>query len=189
MSPTVRRLVLALAIGAGLLLALLFALPYVVSLDSARARILGAAESALHRKVEAGAIRLEIFSGLGAGLEKVAVKNGPGWQGPALLLADRFSVKVAFWPLLSRRIEIRKVVLEGATLAVERDEKGSWSTDGFLTAPASAGSGAPGPPAAGLLVSRLEVRRGRLSFADRKVAPGQTMTTSLDDFAGEVAGL
>ncbi|HEU5250402.1 MAG TPA: hypothetical protein VFW15_10500, partial [Thermoanaerobaculia bacterium] len=99
MSPIVRRLATIAVLVVGFLIAIVLLLPYVVSLDSTRARILGAAETALHRKVEAGAIRLQILSGLGAGTERLVVQNGPGWESPTLLSADRVSVKVAFWPL------------------------------------------------------------------------------------------
>ena len=119
-----RRILLALAIVVGLLVAVIAALPSLLSFDAVRARLVAAAESALHRKVEARAIRLQIFSGLGAGAEGVVVRNGPGWETPALLTAERVSVKLAFWPLLSRRIEIRRIVLEGATVTIERDPRG-----------------------------------------------------------------
>ncbi len=186
MSPAARRLLLVGAISVGFLAALLLALPYVVSLDAMRARILGAAETALHRKVEAGAIRLEIFSGLGARIERFAVRNGAGWESPSLVSADRLSVKVAFWPLLSRRVEIRKVILDGVTVAVERDPKGALNVDDFL--PKAPAGGEPGgkPSAASMLVSRVQISRGRLLFVDRKVSPGQTITVSLDDLAGEI---
>jgi hypothetical protein len=184
MAPTSRRLLLVASLAAGVLAALILALPYVVSLDSTRARIVGAAESALHRKVEAGAIRLQILSGLGAGIEKVAVRNGPGWASPTLLSADRISVKIAFWPLLSRRVEVKKIVLDAPAVAIERDPKGSMNIDDFLAGTPS--GGAEEPSAAALLVSRLEIARGRLLFIDRKVAPGQTVTVSLDDLTGEI---
>ena len=188
MSPGSRRLVFIASLGAGVLAALVLALPYVVSLDSTRARILGAAESALHRKVDARAIRLEILTGLGAGLEKVAVRNGPGWESPALLSADRVSVKIAFWPLLSRRVEVRKVILDGAQVSIERDRTGTTNIDDFL-AETPAGVAVAPKASAGLLVSRIEMTRGRFLFLDRQVAPGQTVTVSLDDITGDITGV
>lgn len=182
-----RRLGIIAALAAGLLVVLLLLLPYVVSLDSTRVRVLGAAEAALHRKVEAGTIRLQILSGLGAGIERLRVKNGAGWESPALLSADRVSVKVAFWPLLSRRVEIRKVVVDGVTIAVERDPTGSLNIADLLAGTAPPGSEPPTPSTASVLISRLEISRGRLLFIDHKVSPGQTVTMSLDDVTAAVA--
>jgi hypothetical protein len=84
-----RRLLLVGAVVLGLFAVAILALPYVVSLESTKSRILAAAESALHRQVEAGAIRLEILSGLGAGIEKAAV--GTRRDGRA----RRFSPRIA----------------------------------------------------------------------------------------------
>jgi hypothetical protein len=191
--PVARRIFLALAIFVGLLIALIAALPYLVSFDAVRARLLAAAESALHRRVEAGTIRLQIFSGLGAGAENVVVHNGPGWETPALLTAERVSVKLAFWPLLSRRIEIRRIVLEGATATIERDRAGATSVDDLSAgrdsdAPGALDDARPGTSAA-IRVSDVVIARGRLRLVDRKVVPGETVTTTFDAIEGRVAGI
>jgi hypothetical protein len=186
MSRTVRRLAIAAGILVALLVLAALALPYVVSLDAMRARAAAAAESVLHRKVEIGKMRLEIFSGLGAGLEKVAVLNHPGFESPALVSADRVSFKVAFWPLLSRRIEVRKVVLDGVTVAIERGPDGALDIDDFLSAAKRDSAPASQAAAAALLVSRIEIVRSRVLFVDRKVAPGRTVTLAVEGLSGDV---
>lgn len=185
MATAGRRILRILAIAAGVLILAVVALPFVVSLDSMRARAVAAAESALHRKVEVGTMRLQIFSGLGAGVEKVVVRNAEGWESPALLSADKISIKVAFWPLLSRRVEVRKIVLDGVTVAVERAPSGALNVDDFLSA-GSRDSAPATQAAAALLVSRIEIERGRALFVDRKVAPGQTVTLAVEDLTGRI---
>src|SRR5262245_2726414 len=101
MRLAVRRLLWVLGVLVGVLVLAVLALPYLVSLDALRGRIVERAEAALHRKVEIGKVRLQILTGLGAGVEKLVVHNKPGSENPALLTADEMSVKVAFWPLLS----------------------------------------------------------------------------------------
>jgi len=189
MSRTTRRLAIIGASLAGLLILLVLALPYVISLDSMRARAIAAAESSLHRKVDIGAMRLQILSGLGAGIEKVTVHNQAGFETPALVSADRVSVKVAFWPLLSRRVEVRKLVLDGVTVTVERNPGGALNVDDFLSAGERDSAPASQTAAAALLVSRIEIDRGRAVFADRKVAPGQTVTLVLDDVTGRLTDI
>ena len=199
-----RRVLLALAILVGLLIAAIATLPSLLSFDSVHARLLAAAESALHRKVEARTIRFRILSGLGAEAEGVVVHNEPGWETPALLTAERVSVKLAFWPLLSRRIEVRRIVLEGATATIERDPRGRLNVDGV----GSAGNGSetsfpdeepalpaavrfddePARPAA-IRVSDVVIAGARLRFVDRKVAPGRAVTTTFDAIQGRVAGI
>ena len=189
MSPIARRILRIAAILAGSLIAVVLLLPYVVSLDAVRARVIAAAESNLHRKVEIGAMRLQIFSGLGAGVDKVVVHNKPGWETPALASADRVSVKLSFWPLLSRRVEVRKIVFEGATLTVERDSAGAMNIDDFTSAGSRPSEPAARTAAAALLVSQIEIGRGRVVFVDRKVSPGKTITLALDDLTGRITDI
>ncbi|HEY7112601.1 MAG TPA: AsmA family protein [Thermoanaerobaculia bacterium] len=189
MSPVVRRLAYVFAGLAALIAALVLALPSLLSLDSIRSRVLAAAESSLHRKVEAGEIRLEIFSGLGAGIEKLVVHNPPGWETPALATIDRFSVKVAFWPLLRKQLEVRRVVLDGAALTIERDPSGRLSVSDLLETPPPAATEPTAAPPAAILLSRLKISRSRLVFVDRRISPGKSVSTSLDDLTGEIADL
>ena len=186
MRPAVRRLLWILGVVFGVLLLVVLALPYLVSLDALRSRIVARAESALHRKVEVGRVRLQILSGLGAGVEKLVVRNREGFETPTLLTADEVSVKVAFWPLLSRRVEVRKIVLDGVDLTVERDPEGRLSIGDFIRAGGRESAGAAETAAVALLVSTIEIDGGRASFADRKVAPGKTVTTALEELQGRI---
>src|SRR3954463_1711861 len=188
MRPVARRVLIGLGIAVAVLVALVAALPSLLALDSIRARILASAQSSLHRPVEAGAIRLQIFSGLGVGLEKLVVRNGAGWETPALLSAKRVSVKLAFLPLLSRRIEVRRIELEEPAITLERSPAGALNVDDLMRASASpSGDPAHPPAAAALLVSRLDIDGGSLRFVDRKVSPGKTVTTALEDLHGGIA--
>ena len=185
-APSRRRGLRILAVATGVLILAVLTLPFLVSLDSTRARIVAAAESALHRKVEVGAMRLQIFSGLGAGAERVVVHNKDGWKSPALLSAEKISIKVAFWPLLSRRVEVRKIVLDGVTLTVERAPSGALNVDDFLSAGSRESAPASQAAAAVLLVSRIDIARGRALFVDRKVAADQPASVALEDLTGRI---
>ncbi len=187
-SPIARRALRILAIVAAVLVLLVAALPLVVSFDAVRGRVLAAAEAALHRKVEAGRVRLRLLP-LGASVENVTVRNRPGSSSPALLSADHVSVRLAFWPLLARRADVRKVVLDGVTLTVERGENGALNIGDFLAASGRPSKGAQAATAAAFQVSNVEITRGRLQFVDRRVVPGETVTTTVDAIDGGVFGL
>ena len=189
MRPAVRRLLWIAGVFFGVLVLAVLALPYLVSLDALRLRVVEKAEAALHRKVEVGKVRLQILTGLGAGVEKVVVHNQAGWESPALLTADEVSVKVAFWPLLSRRVEVKKIVLHGLALTVERDPEGKLSVGDFISAGGRESASAAETAATALLVSRIEIARGRALFADRKVSPGKTVTTAIDDLQGRITDI
>ena len=208
---TVRRVGVGFAALALLLVASVIALPYVLALESVRLRVLAAVESSLHRKVEAGAIRLEVLSGLGMRIEDLVVHNPSGWQTPALATVRRLSVKLAFRPLLSRRLQVDSIEVEGPTLALERDSAGTSNVadlrdtspprDDGSSAPASATrwilarflhamhrDGAnPADSIPDFLVARVHVSHGRFLFVDRQVSPGRTVGISLDDLDGTIS--
>jgi AsmA protein len=189
MRPAARRLLWIAGVLVGVLVLAVLALPYIVSLDALRERVVEKAEVALHRKVEVGKVRLQILTGLGAGVEKVVVHNKQGWESPALLTADEVSVKVAFWPLLSRRVEVKKIVLHGLALTVERDPAGKLNVDDFISAGGRESASAAETAATALLVSRIDIARGRALFADRKISPGKTVTISIEDLQGRIADI
>ena len=181
MSRTGRRVAVAAAALAALVLIVLLALPYVVSLDSVRARVIAAAESSLHRKVEIGAMRLQILSGLGAGVDRLVVHDRRDPAGPPLLTAAKASIKVAFWPLLSRRVEVRALELRGVTVTVERGADGKLSVSDFVSAGQRESAPASQTAAAVLLVARIDLEDGRAVFVDHKA--GRADTLSLEDLA------
>ncbi len=187
-SPNARRALRILALVLAVLVLLVAALPFVVSFEAVRGRVLAAAETALHRKVEAGRIRLRILP-LGAGVDGVIVRNRPGFTTPALLSAEHVSIRLAFWPLLARRADVRKVVVEGATLTVERDPNGTLNVADFLAASARTSKGAQPATSAAILISNVEISQGRLQIVDRRRVPGETVTTTLDAIEGEILGI
>jgi hypothetical protein len=190
------RTILRVGLSVMALLALTLALlPYVVSLDPVKARIITQIEAALQRHVDIGAIRLQLLSGLGVGIEGLTVYNAPGWQHPHLLKIDRLSVKLAWWSLLHRRLEVTKVSLHGGEIIVERDAAARLNIAlSSPSVPASAVPSAPsepsspppqagpaGHPLAGLFVSEVTLQEVTITFVDHGVVPGQALTTTAHD--------
>jgi hypothetical protein len=193
------KLLLVLLGLIGCMLLVIALLPYVVSLDSVRDQIVSRIEATLHRKVEVGAMRVGILSGLGADLKDVTIYNPPGWPGwqqPHVLKAATLSIKVAWRPLLQRRIEITKLILRDGEIVVERDAQGRLNlADAADAAPVSTqtlaadgsatrrGNGAPpgATPVAGLRVAEVTLQKMALTFVDRLIVPGQAVVTMVND--------
>ena len=191
-----RKLLLVLLGLVGCVLLIMALLPYVVSLDRVKDQIVGRIEAALHRKVDVGAVRLQLLSGLGAGLEDVTIYNPPGWQQPHVLKAATLSIKVAWWPFLHRRIEITKMILRDGDIVIERDAQGRLNiADTAGATPASAqtlptdvqrspssAAAQPGTtPLAGLRVAEVTLQNMSITFIDRLVVPGQAIVTAASD--------
>ena len=150
----------------------------------------------LQRKVDVGAVHLQILSGLGAGLDDVTVYNPPGWEQPYFLKAATLSIKVAWWPFLHRRIEITKMILRDGTIVIERDAQGRLNlADATGARPAAArtpltdvqrlpgSAGAqPGTTAlAGLRVAEVTLQNMSIIFIDRLDVAGQSIVTAASD--------
>jgi AsmA protein len=186
-------LVIAALVLAGVV-GLLVLLPYVISLDRVRGPIIAQVEAALRRKVEVGNVRLQIFSGLGVGLKDLTISNPPGWSRQHIITAETLSVKIAWWPLLQRRLEITTLQLRDGEIWFERDAQGRTNVDDLAASPSPTTQAAPTAPAltssrdapashplARLLVSNLELRDMNVTVVDRRLAPGRETTLSVSD--------
>lgn len=190
------RALLIIVIGSAALIVLVLAFaPSLLNLEQIKEQIVSRVEQQLNRDVELGQVRLEFFNGLGAGLDQLTIANPKGWQSPHFVKVDTLSVKVAWRPLLSRKIEVSKIILNAGEIVVERDAQGRFNYDDLVAAPADATAsetakpppletpGATGPPAgpsplAGLLVSKLALNHVDVKFIDHMIVTGQTITTA-----------
>jgi uncharacterized protein involved in outer membrane biogenesis len=129
------------------LVAGLVALDRYVQSASFKQAILAAAQDALGTDVQVDELSVSLWSG--ASLRRIVVGSPPGFPGQ-LLTAGTLSVRYRLLPLLRRRLEIERVVLEDPVLRLARDATGKWSYEKVAArSPARAGRpGAAGPSAA-----------------------------------------
>ncbi|MGS3182245.1 AsmA family protein [Aeromonas taiwanensis] len=83
-----------------------------------------------------GAIGWRFWPSLGLSLEKVALRNPAGFAEPDLVRFEQGEASVGLLPLLSHRLEIGKVTLNGAHLFVQTRADGSSNLSDLLTASA-----------------------------------------------------
>ncbi|MEP7207553.1 MAG: AsmA family protein [Casimicrobiaceae bacterium] len=112
-----------------------------------------------------GGVSLEPSLEPGIKLRDVSLGNGPGAAEGALLQVQEVDVKVALWPLLSRRVEIRHVILTAPVLKLERgpDGRGNWEI-GSAGGNKPAGADAPAPADLALVVRSAEIRKGVVTY-------------------------
>ncbi|ASX10682.1 AsmA family protein [Aeromonas dhakensis] len=83
-----------------------------------------------------GAIGWRFWPSLGLSLEKVALRNPAGFAEPDLVSFEQGEASVGLLPLLSHRLEIGKVTLNGAHLFVQTRADGSSNLSDLLTSSA-----------------------------------------------------
>jgi AsmA protein len=163
------------AVAMGVPLVGFVALRALVNPDALRPRLVAAVEQATGRRFTSGEIGLALSLRPTVALTDIALANAEGGSRPAMLTARRVEVQVALLPLLSRRVEIGRVLLVEPDLLLERvGERGNWEFGPAAPAPAAdtAPPTAPAAPAAPprIALDALRLERGLLTWRDGATA-------------------
>jgi uncharacterized protein YhdP len=97
-------------------------------------------EELTRREVKIGETEMDIVHGLSIRLKDVSVKSR--FAKEPELTAHSVFVVVRLLPLLAKRVEIKKIIIQGASLRVVRDSKGRFSLGNvrkWITQPAESG--------------------------------------------------
>ena len=113
--------------------------------------------------------------------QDVSLANPPGMSRPAMAHLDRVQAQVALLPLLSRRVEISRIVLTAPDVLFERDAAGhpNWV---FVQPPSGSPSAAPATPNR----PRMELAVGAVEVRDALIgwraggSPAQLHLPALD---------
>ncbi len=138
-----------------------------------RDRIAGFAAGALGRELAVQGVSLDLRGGIGLQMRGVSVLDAPDFGGGRFAEVPRVRVRLAFWPLLERRIEITRLTLEAPRLQIVRDAHGRWNYESLRPwagrpRPGGAAAAKPPPRAAWVwLVAVLDIEDGQLDFVDR----------------------
>ncbi|MGD2082151.1 MAG: AsmA family protein [Chromatiales bacterium] len=178
------RLLKILAWIIGVLVVLVIAVALIVRLvidpNDYKDRITSAVKEATGRTLSIGGdIDLSLFPWLGVELNRLELSNAQGFGDAPFAAVESADVRVKLLPLLSKRVEVGKVVLDGLrlNLAKAQDGRTNWQD---LTEPGPEGAAAEEAPAAdragpgidALTVSGIELRDAGISWTDR--ATGQS---------------
>lgn len=190
----------ALALGCVILLAIGAIAIFVVSFDpnSYKPQIVAAVRSATGRDLEIGG-RIGLSLSLRPTLEvsDVSFSNPPGFSRPRMASLQRLELRLALIPLLSRRLQIERLVLQQPDILLETNARGqsNWALPPAGAAPAAQsgpgaprGAPAPAPPPAApsgttteiappsIAISSLRIDGGTLAVRD---PTGKTTTIGL----------
>jgi len=119
-----------------------------------------------------GDVRLSLFPWVGVAFSSLRLGNPPSFIERDFLTVKAFDVRVKLWPLLSKQVEVDRLVVSEPHLwlVTNRDGAVSWE---FRSQSAKAKPSAPsepepkaGLPIASLLVGELSVQNGRIQVID-----------------------
>jgi AsmA protein len=124
------------------------------------------------RLIVDGDVRLSLFPWAGVAFSGLRLGNPPSFVEEDFLTVKSFDVRVKLWPLLSKQVEVDRLVVSEPHLwlVTNRDGAVSWH---FRTKPAPAKPSTPsepepkaGLPIASLLVGEFSVKNGRIRVID-----------------------
>ena len=139
-----------------------------------------------------GDLELSVLPWLGVDVGRATLSNAPGFGDEPLMAFESASVGVRLMPLLSRRIEVGKVSLNGLRLNLVRDEQGNENWAGLAESGEAAPEDAPAEAEGGQTMALNEVAGIGLSdaivrYEDRQ--EGKQLELTLAEFeSGRIAG-
>ncbi len=186
----VRRVALVLGAVAGLgLVALVLVVANLNGLIAAnRERIVAGMSEGFARPVAVEAITVGFHGGIAMELRGLRIADDPAFSKDDFLAADRADVIVRFWPLLHRRVELRRITVRSPHLTIIRAAHGmNVDSLGRKPAPASVPATAPAPAGGGpaaipaFAVALMNLEAGAVRYVDRTGAkPVETLVEPLD---------
>ncbi|MCK4224432.1 MAG: AsmA family protein [candidate division Zixibacteria bacterium] len=118
-------------------------------------------EEALKREVEIEDVTVSIFGGLGADVKGMRVLNPSGFVQKELFKFDQLSIRVKFLPLLRKRVEIKKLILESPEINLEKNKEGGTNFEDLTKSE----GGAIVIPVA---FDQLQIKNGKILYIDNK---------------------
>jgi len=136
-----------------------------------------------------GDIKLSVFPWIGLELGQVALGNAPGFGPEPFARLEGAEIRVKLLPLLSKRLEVKRIVLDGLRLSLAKDTRGrtNWQDLTRKEKPAQKKSEeSPKEPAlTELVIGGLTVKDGVLLWEDRQAGKSvrvEHLNINLDQF-------
>src|SRR5713226_7342013 len=160
---------LSIALGAviALIALALLAVRLFVDPNDYKPRISAAVKNATGRELKLdGAIKLSVFPWIALELGPASLWNPPGFSDEPFVSFQHASVRVKLLPLLSKRLEVGRVELDGLDLKLLKNAEGKGNWEGFggskEVAPAEAPSKRGGGALAG--IEGIKITSARASY-------------------------
>lgn len=170
-----KNLLRNILIAVGILVAVLIAVPFLVSPNQFRPTIEEKLSAALGRQVKVGNMGFSLLSG-SLSAEDLVIADDPEFSKSAFLKAQSLKVGVEVMPLIfSRALHVTGIKINKPDVILLRDREGRWnfssfgSTAGSTSAKQAAGKRS-GSGASDLVVKELELSDGRLTVGSTNSA-------------------
>jgi AsmA protein len=186
--------IVAIAVAAVIAAFVMGAITLVLFVDPNRYRgdIERAARQHTGRQVTVqGKIALQAFPRLALSVQGVQIGNPPGFGVQPFVAVQSASIGVKLWPLLHRRLEVRRISISGVTVnLIRKGSENNWRDFGEESkTPATPTGNSPGAPLEGFLsiegvditqaavLWREEIKQSTARIADFELHSGRLSTS------------
>ena len=127
-----------------LVVALLLIVPHFIDIQKFKPEIEKQVAQTTGRPFTIGGdLRLSLFPWAVIGLSDLHMGNPPGYKEKDLLYVKSFDVEVKLLPLISKDVQVKRFVLDGLKLNIEKNKEGRGNWEGIGKTPDKA---PPAPP-------------------------------------------
>ncbi len=167
-----------------IIIAAAIALAMFLPLDKIKEMAAAELTKALHREVKIEKVSFNIFTGLR--LEKLSIADLPKNGKRNFISADAIELHYDLWPLLQRKIVIRKMGLAKPHIYVEKTLKGDFNFSDLLAPqkPSEKKQEPAGKLPFKLFINSFYVKNGQITYSDRAAGT----TSALNNFNVSVSG-
>ena len=151
-----------------LVIILAASLPFVVDHYDFKPKVEAAVKDATGRTLTiSGDLELSVFPWLGLSTGKLVLSNPDSFSDQPFAEIEESNIKVKVLPLLSKQIEVNRIVLKGLSLHLEKNTKGISNWDDLAGA-GNAGDKIGGPILAALAIGGISLENGQIIWDDRQ---------------------
>ena len=158
-----RKIVIGMAVIAGLLLVSLAALPLLIDANRFRPLLQTQLETRLHRQVSLGDMQLKMFPP-SVRVSGFSIGQPEGFHAAQpFLRADEVYIGVALWPLLHKEVNIDAIRLRAPSFGIIRNPEGVWNYETAREEPAQGRASSTV-----ISLDELRVEDGQVAVQDQK---------------------
>jgi AsmA protein len=175
----VKIIVSTMAVTVLLAMAAICTLPFIIDPNDFKPEIAAAVKDKTGRDlIIDGELKLSLIPWIGISTGKIALSNMPEFQTPFFATIEEIDVKVRLLPLLSKKIEVSRIILNGLVINLARNQQGVTNWDDLTTSESmpSAPTAALGIPdqkpvpiaAAAFAIGGIAIENARINWDDLK---------------------
>ena len=129
------------------------------------------------KKVSIGSAEMDFIKGLSVKLKEVTI--GGNYEGKPKFHAKSLWMVIKLLPLLDKRIEVKKIEVEGVFLQLIRESKGGFNMQRIQQLVSQPGEDGFLSVLKGSLIHKLEIKGGEIRFIDLKTFAGKIKPAAL----------